>query len=188
MSNIAQIGLLATVLVLSTLGILQVRRDRSPASPGDPDGREVRMPPTPVQQLATQRRLQVDSFQVQRIASGSDLGAAGELLITFIGQGFLLTARAPRVHIVEGLVLDVTEVNRDGTELYVVLPRAVMSRVEAARFDSVVVANPGGREDTEFARAPVRATAAQLLRPDPRAPAVRVVYRDGAFSREMVRQ
>jgi hypothetical protein len=41
--------------------------------------------------------------------------------------------------------------------------------------------------DSKFARASVRATPERLLRPDPGAPAVRLVYRDGAFSREAVR-
>jgi hypothetical protein len=50
------------------------------------------------------------------------------------------------------------------------------------------VANPGAREDVESARASIRVSAARLARPDPGAPAVRLVYRDGAFSRESVSQ
>jgi hypothetical protein len=178
------IGLLAAGAILATVSVAQVRRDQSPAGPGDREGTEFRMPPGEPQQVARQQPLRVDSFQVQRIAGGSDLGAAGDLLVTFHGQGFVLTSLAPRLIVGEDLALESTEVNREGTELYVVLPRNVMSRIEAMRFDSVVVANPGARQDTEFARASVRATSARLLRPDPAAPAVRVVYRDGAFSRE----
>ena len=100
----------------------------------------------------------------------------------------MLTDKAPRVLLTGDLALESTEINRDGTELYVLVPRKDLTRIAAIRFDSVVVANPGARQGTEFARASVRATAERLLRPDPGAPAVRLVYRDGAFSREAVRQ
>ncbi|HSK17692.1 MAG TPA: hypothetical protein VK912_01025 [Longimicrobiales bacterium] len=178
------IGLLATGAILATVAVAQVRSDRNPAGTGDRAGTEFQVPPGEQQQPARQQPLRVDSLQVQRIAGASDLGAAGDLLITFHGQGFALTSLAPRLIISGDLALESTEINRDGTELYVVLPRNLMSRIEAMRFDSVTVANPGARQDTEFARASVRATSARLLRPDPTAPAVRVLYRDGAFSRE----
>jgi hypothetical protein len=182
--TMTRIGLGLAVAIVATVGIAQVRQDRSPGSPGDREGTAFRMPADTTRQVASPQPLRVDSFQVQRIAGRSDLGAEGDLLITFTGQGFQLTSTAPRVLIGAGVTLESTEVNRNGTELYVLVPRNMVTRIQAVRFDSVVVANPGGREDTEFARASIRVTAARLLRPDPNAPAVRVVYRDGAFSRE----
>ena len=182
--TLTRIGLGLAVAIVATVGIAQVRQDRSPGSPGDREGTAFRMPADTTRQVARPQPLRVDSFQVQRIAGRSDLGAEGDLLITFTGQGFQLTSTAPRVLIGAGVTLESTEVNRNGTELYVLVPRNMVTRIQSVRFDSVVVANPGGREDTEFARASIRVTAARLLRPDPNAPAVRVVYRDGAFSRE----
>jgi hypothetical protein len=188
MSTMTRIGLGGAVVIAATVGIAQVARDRSPASPGDREGRQFRMPADTPPPGVTQQPLRVDSFHVQRVAGGSDLGAPGDLLITFRGQGFALTSKAPRLLLTGGFALESTEINRDGTELYVLVPRNQVTRIEGMRFDSVVVANPGARRDTEFARASVRATAARLLRPDPDAAAVRLVYRDGAFSREPVRQ
>jgi hypothetical protein len=188
MTTKTRIGLGLAVALGATVAIAQVSRDRSPATAGDRQGTAFREPPAAVQQAARQQPLRVDSFQVQRIAAGSALGAEGDLLITFSGQGFMLTSTAPRVLVGAGVTLESTEVNRGGTELYVAVPRSLAARIEGLRFDSVVVANPGEGEDTEFARASVRATAARLLRPAAAAPAVRVVYRDGAFSREVVRQ
>jgi hypothetical protein len=185
--TMTRIGVGLAVAIVATVAIAQVRQDRSPGSPGDREGTAFRMPADTTRQAARAQPLRVDSFQVQRIAGRSDLGAEGDLLITFTGQGFLLTSTAPRVLIGTGLTLESTEVNRSGTELYVLVPASLATRLAGLRFDSVVVANPGGREDTEFARASVRATAARLLRPDPGAPTVRVVYRDGAFSRDSVR-
>jgi hypothetical protein len=175
-------------IALLALGQVEAGRDRNPASPGDRNGREFRMTPETTPPPAQQRPLRIDSIQVQRSVEGSALGSAGDLLITFNGQGFMLTSLSPRVVLTPELVLEMTEVNGDGTELYVVLPRDLVSRVEAARFDSVVVINPGGLEDSPYVRASARATAARLLRPDPGVPAVRVVYREGVFSREPARQ
>ena len=87
----------------------------------------------------------------------------------------------------QDFALEATEINREGTELYALVPRNQMSKIATLRFDSVTVANPGGRQDGENAPRSVRATAARLLRPDPDAPAVRLVYRDGWFTRESAR-
>jgi hypothetical protein len=186
MNTMTRIGLVAAAIA-ATVGIAQVARPRSPASPGDREGKAFRMPRDTAPPPAKQQALRVDSIHVQRVAGKSDLGATGDLLITFRGQGFMLTDKAPRVLLTADLALESTEINRDGTELYVLVPRKDLTRIAAMRFDSVVVANPGARQGTEFARASVRATAERLLRPDPGAPAVRLVYRDGAFSREAVR-
>jgi hypothetical protein len=187
MNTMTRIGLIAAAIA-ATVGIAQVARPRSPASPGDRDGTAFRMPPDTAPPAVKQQPLRVDSFHVQRVAGKSDLGATGDLLITFRGQGFMLTDKAPRLLLSEGSALESTEINRDGTELYVLVPQKELTRIAGLRFDSVVVANPGARQGTEFARASVRATAERLLRPDPGAPAVRLVYRDGAFRREAVRQ
>lgn len=187
MSTMMRFGL-AVGAVAVTVGIAQVARDRSPASPGDRQGKAFRTPADTSQPVVRQQPVRVDTFYVQRVAGGSGLGSPGDLLITFQGQGFTLSARAPRLVLAGDFALEATEVNRDGTELYVLVPRDQMPRIATLRFDSVVVANPGARSDTEFARRPVRASAARLLRPDRDAPAVRLVYRDGAFSRESVRQ
>jgi len=187
MNTTTRIGLIAAAIA-ATVGIAQVARPRSPASPGDRDGTAFRMPPDTAPPPVQQQPLRVDSFHVERVAGKSALGATGDLLITFRGRGFMLTDKAPRLLLSEGSALESTEINRDGTELYVLVPQKELPRIAALRLDSVVVANPGARQGTEFARASVRATAERLLRPDPGAPAVRLVYRDGAFRREAVRQ
>lgn len=188
MSTMTRIGVMAAAAILATAAIAQVVQERSPAGPGDRDGRAFRMPADTARPVARQQALRVDSLEVQRVAEGSALGVAGDLLITFKGSGFALTSKSPRLLLPGGTALESTEINREGTELYVLVPRDQMARIGAMRFDSVVVANPGAREDVESARASIRASPARLARPDPGAPAVRLVYRDGAFSREPVRQ
>ena len=183
MSTMMRIGLAAAAVVV-TLGITQAVRDQNPAGAGELDGKPFRMPAEKAAPAARQLPLRVDSFVVQRVAQGSAWGAAGDLLITFRGQGFMLTSRAPRVLLTDKDVLEATEINRDGTELYVLVPRAQIARVQGLRFDSVVVANPGAIQTGEFARASARASPAQLTSPARDAATVRLVYRDGAFSRE----
>jgi hypothetical protein len=188
MRTMSRVSLIGVAAIAVTVGIAQVgRAQQSPAGgpPGDRPGKALRVrADTTRPPVRQQPSLRVGAFQAERVAGGSGLGAAGDLLITFRGQGFVLTAKAPRVLVAEGVTLEASEINRDGTELYVLVPRAQIAKIAALRFDSVVVANPGARQDKEFGRVAVRATAAQLLRLDPAAPAVRLVYRDGAFSRE----
>lgn len=185
MRTITRLGL-AGAAVIATLGVTQVARDRSPAGSGDLDGRQFKAD-TAARPVPRQQPLRVDTFEVQRVAGGSALGAAGDLLITFRGQGFMLTARAPRVQLTPDFALEATEMNREGTELFALVPRSQMAKIATLRFDSVTVANPGAKQEGEHAPRSVRATAARLLRPDPDAPAVRLVYRDGWFSREPAR-
>ena len=188
MSTRMQIGLVVAATIVATAGLTQVARDRGPGSPGDRAGKPFRTA-TDTTRPPSQRPLRVDTFHVQRVGPGSGLGAPGDLLITFRGEGFLLTSRAPRLQLTGDFALEATEINRDGTELFVLVPRNQMTRIAAMRFDSVTVANPGARRDPAAGLAPVsvRATAARLLRLDPDAPVVRLVYRDGAFSRETLR-
>jgi hypothetical protein len=101
------------------------------------------MPADTARPVPRQQALRVDSLEVQRVAEGSALGAAGDLLLTFKGSGFALTSKAPRLLLPGGAALESTEINREGTELYVLVPRGQTARIGAMRFDSVVVANPG---------------------------------------------
>lgn len=188
MTTPIRIAVVAAAAIAATVAIAQVRNERSPAQPGErQDGTAFRTPSLPAQQVRRPEPLRVDSFVVHRIGQGSALGAAGDLLITFAGRGFMLTARAPRVLVGDDLVLDATEINAGGTELYVLVPASLTTRIQSMRFDSVIVANPGGLQDTEHARAAVAATPDRLLRPERDAPTVRLVYDDGSFRRELAR-
>ena len=145
MSTITRIGLAAGA-VAATVALTQAARDRSPAGAGDRNGRPYRASTESVT-VRAQQAIRVDTFYVQRVAGGSGLGNPGDLLITFAGQGFTLSAKAPRLELAADFALEATEINRDGTELYVLMPRTQMSRIAAMRFDSVLVANPGARRE-----------------------------------------
>ena len=167
----------------------QDRRPPGPADIGQTD-RGVRfqspkVPPVAPRQAAP---LRVGRFEVNELAEGTHVGSPGDLLLTLQGQGFLETAKAPRVEIGGKLVFDDTMVGRDGTQLFVVLPRQRVAEVDKLQFDQIVIRNPGARENTEFARATVKASPADIRRPAAGAARARLVFRAGAFERELVQR
>lgn len=128
------------------------------------------------------RPLSVERFEVHELAEGTALGKPGDLLVTFFGSGFLLTARTPRLRLSDEVVLETTEIGRQGSELYVVVPREQIEAIAGMAFTEVVVENPGHWKEGQ-GTARVEATPDRLLRPAADAAPVRVVYRDGAFAR-----
>lgn len=187
MTNRTRKAALAAAAIAASLGIVQVARGPDPAETGVGEaGERFETPSVQEPEIRQTGPLRVDSFDVRQVAEGSVFGSPEDLLVTFHGQGFLITALAPRVLIGEDLVLDLTEVNQDGSQLYLLLTPELTERIEAAPSDTLVVANPGGLQDPERTRATVPASAAELLRPRTDA-RVRLHYESGAFTRELVR-
>jgi hypothetical protein len=185
----AVIALAAAAAAAIFVAQAQDRRRPGPAEAGQTDkGVRFREPKTPLVTPRPGAPLRVERLEVHELAEGTHTGTPGDLLLTFYGQGFLETARAPRIEIGGKVVLDDTMANPEGTQLFVVLPRRRMPEVEALRFKEIVVANPGAREKTEYSRATVRATPADLRRPATGAPRARLVFRRGVFVRELVQQ
>lgn len=184
-------ALLAVAAAAAALLLTAQARDRqpAPANPGPPQrGDGFRTPKAPLVSPRPVPPLRVQRLEVNELADGTHAGRPGDLLVTLHGQGFLETARAPRLEIGGKIVLEDTMANPAGTELYVVLPRPRIPEVQALRFQEVVVRNPGAREKTEHARATVRATPADLRAPAPGAPRARLVFRRGFFVRELVQR
>ncbi len=145
---------------------------------------EFKMPRLEVQKIREQVPIGVESYDLEIIAEGSAVGQAGDLLLTFKGQGFVLTSLSPRVILDEDLTLEQTEINRDGTELYVLLSREEVDTLYRRRFDKAVVENPGGVEDTPYARASIAMTPQDLMSREREADKVVLVYRDSFFERQ----
>jgi len=82
--------------------------------------------------------------QAQYLDSSTKIGKAGDLLLTFIGQGFIFTEHNPAV-ILRDKRYDDTYSNEDGSELYVIIPAAETGRFAAAVRDSIRVVNPGNQ-------------------------------------------
>jgi hypothetical protein len=179
---------LAAVAAGALLMAQAQQRQLGPANPGPPDkGERFREPRAPLVSPRAAAPLRVQRLEAHELAEGTHSGAPGDLLLTLHGQGFLETAKAPRLEIGEKVLLDDTMANPEGTELYVVLPRQRIRELQALRFREIAVRNPGAREKTEHARATMRATPADL-RPPAGAPRARLVFRRGFFVRELVQR
>ena len=81
-------------------------------------------------------------LQAQILDSSTKIGKPGDLLLAFIGQGFIFTEHNPAV-IVGNKKYDDSYSNEEGTELYVIIPSAEVARFAAAIRDSIKVMNPG---------------------------------------------
>lgn len=162
-------------------------RPTGPAEAGvTEEGVAFQMPaPQPVE-VRRPEPLRAERVEVHELAQGTHWGAPGDLLVTIHGRGFQETARSPRLELAGGtVVFEETIVDAEGAMLFVVIPRQRVSELERLSLQEVVVVNPGARQDPEYARAALEATAAELLRPAPGAAPALLVYRDGRFTRQL---
>jgi hypothetical protein len=178
---------LALVAAVSAAFLATAQEPNKKAGPGPADagvtkdGAAFKLPQEKKIEVPPPRPLSVEKLDVRELAAGTSLGKAGDILVTLYGTGFLLTAKAPRLILGE-LTLENTEINRDGTELYVVLPRQELDSVARMEFEKVVVQNPGTWKEGAGS-VEVRARPADLVRAEEGAEPVRVTYREGAFVR-----
>ena len=82
--------------------------------------------------------------QAQTLDTSTKIGKPGDLLLTFIGQGFIFTEHNPSL-VFGNVKYDNTYSNEDGSELYVIIPAADVSRFAAGIRDSIRIMNPGNQ-------------------------------------------
>ncbi|HET9314385.1 MAG TPA: hypothetical protein VFQ51_02305 [Vicinamibacteria bacterium] len=187
----ARRALFTLALVAATAFLVaqaQDRRQPGPADAGQTEkGASFQEAKIPLVTPRPPAPLRVERLEANELAEGTQTGSPGDLLLTFHGQGFQETAKAPRVEIGGKTVFDDTMVDLEGTQLFVVVPRGRLGELQALRFQEIVVANPGAREKTDYSRTTVRAAPADL-RPAAGAPRARLVFRRGVFVRELVQR
>lgn len=181
------------VLAATTVALLTAQETERAPAPGEvgmtEEGVRFEMPKVEAVSAPHPEPLRLERLEVHLLAEGTHLGNAGDLLVTFHGQGFLETAHSPRVDLADGeVVFDDTVADRERRRLFLVIPAERVAELERLSIREVVVRNPGALEDTEYSRAAIETSSGELLRPAPGAPKARLVYRDGFFSRELVEQ
>lgn len=88
-------------------------------------------------------QLVVTDVQAQLLDSTTQIGHAGDLLLTFVGSGFIFTNSNPALVAGEMSYND-THTNEKGTELYVIITTKEMSKMLAdIRGGEVGLVNPG---------------------------------------------
>ncbi|MGH9464313.1 MAG: hypothetical protein ACRD0X_01620 [Thermoanaerobaculia bacterium] len=181
-------ALVAAAVILAAQEPERAKEPLGPAGVGVTDeGVRFQLPATEPIEIRQPEPLRVERLEAHELAPGTHWGAPGDLLVTIHGRGFQETARSPRLELANGTVLvDETVVDAEGTQLFAVIPRQRVAELERLSFQEVVVANPGARQSSDYARATVKAGAAELLRPPPDAARALLVYRDGRFVRELV--
>lgn len=184
-------ALLAIVLTAAAVASLAAQETERTPTPGEvgttEQGVRFEMPKAEAVSAPRPEPLRLERLEAHLLAAGTHLGEAGDLLVTFHGQGFLETARSPRVELADGeVVFDDTVADRERRQLFLIIPSERVAELERLSLRQVVVRNPGALEDTEYSRGAIETSTRELLRPAPGAPKARLVYRDGFFTRELV--
>jgi hypothetical protein len=152
-------------------------------------GPKFRAPGPKSRKLRKQLPIKVKIVQVQRLAEGTHAGNPGDILLTLKGQGFSLTSLAPRIILNENMILEHTEINKDGTELYVIIPAEFLeSKKHKLDFEEVIVENPGGKKKIKYARTHFRLKPKDLLEIDPKTRKARLLYKKYFFEKEDVEE
>ena len=148
------------------------------------DGIEYRVPPVPVRQVRKLVPAKIESFEVQYLVKDPETKEPKFILLTFIGQGFILSSHAPRMIINNELILENTQINKEGTELYVIIPVELLeTKIKHMKFKEIIIENPAGPSDKKFGGIKVSMTPKNLLRIDPKAKRVKLVFKDNFYTR-----
>jgi hypothetical protein len=75
------------------------------------------------------QELRVEGYELEVISENSDIGKKGELLLTLKGTGFILSSLSPTVVFHNEITIQDTEVNAEGTELYVILKLEIVTKL-----------------------------------------------------------
>jgi hypothetical protein len=153
------------------------------------DGTKFRAPVFEPRNLPQPVPLKVIRFEVQQLAEGTAFGKPGDVLLTFIGQGFIDSSLCPRVILSKEFILKDTYLNKKGTELYVIIPAKIIeSEIKKMKFKEAIIENPGGTVKMEFKRTRVKILPKDLLEIDPKAKKVRLIVRKYFVEREVVEE
>ncbi|MEQ1678794.1 MAG: hypothetical protein ABL876_19010, partial [Chitinophagaceae bacterium] len=108
----------------------------------------------------SKRVLTVTDVEAQKLDSSTKIGHAGDLLLTFIGGGFIFTENNPGL-IAGEMTYSQTYSNEAATELYVIIPAKEVNRMLAdAKRGGLRIKNPGiGVEPV-----PLKQTADEITR------------------------
>jgi hypothetical protein len=92
-------------------------------------------------------RITIKDMQAQVLGEGTQIGKAGDMLLTFTGQGFVFTESNP-VLVTGGLKFDNTYSNEDASEFYVVIPAESKERLTAVAQRGMQIINPDNESAT----------------------------------------
>ncbi|WP_297691887.1 hypothetical protein [uncultured Eudoraea sp.] len=129
----------AAFLVLAITSFQVVKNEFSPAELNREDNVTVIVPKAEVLPKQEIIPMRVDKFEFHNLGEGTDTGNPGDILQTISGQGFYYTSRSPRLLFGKEYIVENTEVNKAGTELYVILSKEVLENFQKLDFKQVVV-------------------------------------------------
>ena len=125
--------------------------------------------------------MKAESYEFHVLAEGTDTGNPGDILQTIKGQGFYYTSHSPKIQFGEDLIIENTEVNKDGTELYVILSKADLAKLQELEYEQITIfmgEDPKARGTTQ-----IQITSKAYMDVKPEKQAV-LKYQRGYFVRE----
>ncbi|MBN1272944.1 MAG: hypothetical protein JXB26_11810 [Candidatus Aminicenantes bacterium] len=182
--------ILTATITIFVAGLISMQIQSKKPKPSDmntaKDGTEFRVPPVPVRQVRELVPAKIEGFDVQYLVKAPETKEPKFVLLTFIGQGFILSSHAPRMIIGNELILDNTHINMKGTELYIIIPVELLeTKIKHMKFKEVIIENPAGPSDKKFGGIRISMTPGDLLRIDPEAKMVQLVFKDNFYSRRI---
>lgn len=139
---------LALIVVLTTSQVVK-EKQFSPAQFNTEKVKKVYTSMETGQRISKTTSLDVVGFEIQALSEKSDIGNSGDLLLTIKGAGFYLTSVSPKVVFTKDIILNNTEVNEKGTELYVVISKKMLKKLQSSRYKkaTVIAGSMKGSED-----------------------------------------
>ncbi len=127
----------------TTAKVSKTLNDSTPISPNTMGPEAVDKAPVTTERKDTVPRgkMMIREMQAQVLGEGTQIGKPGDMLLTFIGRGFLFTESNP-VLMVGGLKFENTYSNEDATEFYVVIPAESKERLTAVAARGLQIINP----------------------------------------------
>jgi len=127
---------------------------------------------------------QLDSLDLRLVGKGSDWGNEDDYLITISGRGFIITSKTPIVIFDNKLTFTGVEVNKDGTQLFTLIPQDRFTKqLIQGGFERLKIIGGSTEKDLEWL--PLRLEDFERSKNLSR---VVLKYRNNFFSREEERQ
>lgn len=183
MKNYKKLIFLLSVAIIAVVSISQVeKQDLSPADMNTENETKFVVPKVEKLQIQDIEPLRADRFEIQLISEKSDVGNGGDRLLTIIGSGFNLTSVSPKVVFGKDFIIENTETNNKGAELYVIISKETLEKL-ISRTDFTEATVIGGSKPAYKGSGKIYITPKDFIDIDS-SNIVSLKYRKGFFIRE----
>lgn len=132
--------LLFIAFILVTTITQSIKKDTiSPSELNRENNTKVYVPEREILQTKEVVPMSVDIYELQILGPVTETGNPTDILQTIKGQGFYYTSRPPRLLFGKDFIVENTEVNKEGTELYVILSKEILEKLQYIEFREAII-------------------------------------------------